>query len=187
MAGYNRIIMVGNLTKDPELRTVGTGSVCRLNLASNRQYKNRQTGAVTQEVCFVDADVWGAQADSCKTHLTKGSPVLVEGRLKLDSWKDAEGNTRSKHAIVADRVIFLNARDGADVHTEDGLGSLSESMQHTPSSSQSSYGRTSNVQAASSFDQSSFNKSRQTKSTPKGKDGVVFNDKPPFAEEDLPF
>ena len=108
MAGYNRIIMVGNLTRDPELKQLQSGTtVCRFGLASNRSFKNRQTGAVTQDVCFVDVDVWGAQAESCNQYLQKGRPVLVEGRLKFDSWKDAEGQTRSRYSIVAETVQFL--------------------------------------------------------------------------------
>lgn len=108
MASYNRIIIVGNLTRDPELRQLQSGvNVCRLGIASNRQFKNKQTGATTQDVCFVDIDVWGAQADSCNQYLQKGRPVLVEGRLKFDTWKDADGQTRSKHTIVAENVQFL--------------------------------------------------------------------------------
>lgn len=122
MAGYNRVIIVGNLTRDPELRQLQSGAnVCRLNIASNRQYKDRQTGSVTQEVCFVDVDVWGAQADSCKQYLQKGRSILVEGRLKLDSWKDAEGQARSKHSIVANTVQFLFGADqpaAAETETE---------------------------------------------------------------------
>jgi single-strand DNA-binding protein len=115
MAGYNRIIMMGNLTRDPELRQLPTGAtVCRFGMASNRQFKNRQTGAVTQDVCFVDVDVWGAQADSCNQYLQKGRPVLVEGRLKFDSWKDAEGQNRSKYSIVAETVQFLGGGQGGD-------------------------------------------------------------------------
>ncbi len=113
MAGYNRVIIMGNLTRDPELKQLASGvTVCRLNIASNRQFRDRQTGNMTQEVCFVDVDVWGAQAEPCKQYLQKGRPVLVEGRLKLDSWKDAEGQARSKHSIVASTVQFLFS--GAD-------------------------------------------------------------------------
>src|SRR5690349_24503797 len=89
MAGFNRVIMIGNLTRDPEYKQLTSGqAVCRLGLASNRQFKNRQSGDLVQEVCYVDVDVWGAQAESCRQYLTKGRPVLVEGRLKLDSWQD---------------------------------------------------------------------------------------------------
>lgn len=123
MAGYNRIIMIGNLTKDPEYRQLSSGqAVCRLNLASNRSYKNKQTGATVQEVCFIDIDVWGPQADNCRQYLQKGRPVLVEGRLKLDNWKEADGQARSKHSIVADRVVFLAASNGAELSSMDGLG-----------------------------------------------------------------
>lgn len=108
MAGYNRVIIVGNLTRDPELKQLPSGmSVCRLSVASNRQFKNRQSGAMVQDVCYVDVDVWGSQAESCNTYLQKGRPVLIEGRLKFDSWQDAEGKTRSKHSISADTVQFL--------------------------------------------------------------------------------
>ncbi len=117
MAGYNRVIMVGNLTRDPELKPSG---VCKLGIASNRQYKNKQSGATVQEVCFIDVDVWGPQAESCKQYLQKGRLVLVEGRLKLDSWKDNEGQARSKHVIVAERVVFLSS-GGAEVSSMEGL------------------------------------------------------------------
>ncbi len=129
MASYNRIIIVGNLTKDPELKQIGGGQqVCRMSIASNRQFKNRQTGAMTQEVCFVDVDVWGPQAESCKQYLAKGRPALVEGRLKLDSWKDSEGQTRSKHSIVAERVVFLGSSQAAELANMDGLGDEASSM-----------------------------------------------------------
>ena len=107
MASYNRVIMMGNLTREPEFKQLPSGqAVCRLGLASNRTFKNRQTGATTQEVCFVDVDVWGAQGENCHKYLEKGRPVLVEGRLKLDSWEQ-DGQKRSRHSIVADRVTFL--------------------------------------------------------------------------------
>jgi single-strand DNA-binding protein len=113
-AGYNRVVMVGNLTRDPEYKQLSSGqAVCRLGLASNRQYRNRQSGDMVQEVCFVDIDVWGAQAESCHQYLQKGRPVLIEGRLKFDSWEDQNGQTRSRHTVVADRVVFLSAQEFA--------------------------------------------------------------------------
>ncbi len=115
MADYNRIILVGNLTRDPDYKQLPSGQgICKLGLAANRQFKNRQTGDMVQEVCFVDVDVWGPQADSCNQYLEKGRAVLVEGRLKLDSWQDAEGNNRSKHSIVADRVVFLSTANNEE-------------------------------------------------------------------------
>ena len=110
MAGYNRVVLIGNLTRDPDYKQLTSGqAVCRLGLATNRQFKNRQTNSMIQEVCYIDIDVWGAQAESCRQYLQKGRPVLIEGRLKFDSWEDASGQTRSKHSVVADRVVFLSS------------------------------------------------------------------------------
>lgn len=115
VANFNRIIIIGNLTRDPEYKQQPSGQgLCKLGIASNRQFRNKATGAMTQEVCFIDISVWGPQAESCKQYLQKGRPVLVEGRLKFDNWKDAEGNTRSKHSIVAERVVFLGSRQDAE-------------------------------------------------------------------------
>lgn len=126
MANYNRIIMMGNLTRDPEMRQLPSGTtLCRFGLASNRQFKNRQTGAVTQDVCFVDVEVWGPQAEFCNQYLQKGRPVLVEGRLKFDSWKDAEGQNRSRYCIVADNVQFLGGGSQPE-HNSDAVNNDAE-------------------------------------------------------------
>jgi len=115
MADYNRIIMIGNLTRDPELKTLPSGqTVCKLGLAANRQFRNGQTGQMVQEVCFVDIDVWGRQAESCNQYLQKGRPVLIEGRLKFEQWQDNNGNNRSKHTITADRVVFLSQQAASE-------------------------------------------------------------------------
>ena len=115
MASYNRVVIMGNLTRDPDYRQLPSGQgICKLGLAVNRQFKNRQTGSMVQEVCYIDIEVWGAQAESCKQYLQKGRPVLVEGRLKFDTWEDQSGGTRSKHSIVADRVLFLGTAAGAE-------------------------------------------------------------------------
>lgn len=134
MAGYNRIIIVGNLTRDPDYKQLPSGqNVCRLGLASNRQFKNRQTGTMGQEVCYVDVDVWGPQADTCRQYLAKGRPVLVEGRLKFDTWQDPQGATRSKHSIAADRVVFLssNSGDSANVAAEFGAEPVESAPSYT--------------------------------------------------------
>lgn len=126
MASYNRIILVGNLTRDPEYKQLASGQgVCRLSIATNRQFKNRQSDALVQEVCYIDIDVWGAQADSCRQYLQKGRQVLVEGRLKYDTWQDQAGQTRSKHSVVADRVTFLSSQSGA-VESDDAAKDASE-------------------------------------------------------------
>ena len=102
MASYNRAILMGNLTRSPEYKEFSSGqAICRLGVAANRQFKNRQTNELMQEVCFMDVEVWGAQAASCNQYLEKGSSVLVDGRIKLDTWTDQNGQTRNKHVIVA--------------------------------------------------------------------------------------
>ncbi len=123
MASFNLVIVIGNLTRDPELKAVGNSQLCRFSVAVNRQFKNRQTGALVQEVCYIDVDVWGAIADSCQQYLQKGKQVLIEGRLKFDSWKDTDGKTRSKHSITADKVVFLGERQNSDSVMGDQLDS----------------------------------------------------------------
>lgn len=113
MASYNRIILVGNLTRDTEYKQLPSGQgICNFNIASSRPV-NKQIANATPDVCYIDVVVWGTQADNCRQYLSKGKSVLVEGRLKLDSWDDQNGQKRSKHSIVADRVIFLGTNDSA--------------------------------------------------------------------------
>lgn len=115
---FNKVIIIGNLTKDPELKQQASGlAVCRLSIASNREMKNKQTGAVASETCYIDVDVWGNQAENCRQYLAKGRPVLVEGRLKYDRW-ESEGQTKQRHSIVADRVVFLGSNQS---QAEDAL------------------------------------------------------------------
>jgi single-strand DNA-binding protein len=124
VANFNRVIIIGNLTRDPEYKQQPSGQgLCKLGIASNRQFKNKVTGVLSQEVCFIDVAVWGAQAESCSQYLQKGRPVLIEGRLKLDTWKDTEGNTRSKHTIVADKVVFLGSRQDSETGVPTDVGS----------------------------------------------------------------
>lgn len=111
MANFNRVILMGNLTRDPEYKQQPSGqALCRLSIASNRQFRNKQTGTLAQEVCYIDISVWGPQAESCRQYLAKGRPILVEGRLKFDSWKDNDGQAKQRHSIVADNVVFLGGQ-----------------------------------------------------------------------------
>jgi single-strand DNA-binding protein len=128
--------MAGNLTKDPDYKQQPNGqAVCRLSLASNRKFKNKQTGMLSQEVCYIDVDVWGAQAENCRQYLQKGRPVLIEGRLKLDTW-EAEGQTRRRHFIVADSVVFLGSSQQTENATEEvqlkRKGLLDSAMDESP-------------------------------------------------------
>lgn len=108
MRGFNRLIMMGRLTRDPQVKQLPSGtSVTDLALAVNETFKNRD-GDLADRVCFVDVSVWDKQAEACGQYLKKGSPVLVEGCLTLDRWETPDGQKRSKHRVRAGRVQFLN-------------------------------------------------------------------------------
>lgn len=107
MPSVNTVILGGNLTRDPEVRHTPQGkAVVNLGLAVNETYRTSD-GEKRESVCFVDVEAWGRQAETAGEYLKKGSPVLVEGSLKPDTWTDKEGNKRSKHKVRARRVQFL--------------------------------------------------------------------------------
>ena len=120
----NRITITGNLTRDPELRTLPSGTqVCNFGLASNRKYKGKD-GQMTEEVCFVDVVAFSQTADLIARYLSKGRKVLVDGRLKLDQW-EKDGQKRSKHSIVLDRFEFMDsAKGGGESGGGSGPGSV---------------------------------------------------------------
>ncbi len=102
----NRVLLLGNLTQDPETRYLPSGmAVCKLRLASNRRFRDK-SGETREETLFINVDVWGRQAENCQEYLRKGSEVFVEGRLKMESYQTQEGQNRSYIAITADRVQF---------------------------------------------------------------------------------
>jgi single-strand DNA-binding protein len=111
MRGYNRVIIAGNLTADPELKYTPKGTaIARLRLAVNRTYKT-DTGESREEVTFVDVDAWGQQGETISQFLRKGRPILVEGRLKMDTWDDkATGQKRSKLGVVLESFTFIDSR-----------------------------------------------------------------------------
>ena len=110
MASINRVVLVGNLTRDPELRTTPNGkSVCTLGLAVNEGYKN-DSGEWVEKANFFDIVVWGAQAESCSRYLSKGRPVAVDGRLSHRTWEDKDGGKRSKVEVIASTVQFLGSK-----------------------------------------------------------------------------
>ena len=112
MVSLNRVLLIGNLTKDPELRYTPSGTpVASLRLAVNSSFKD-QAGQRKEETCFVTVVVWSRQAETCHQYLKKGRPVFIEGRLIYRSW-EAEGKTRSTMEVRADRVQFLGAPPGA--------------------------------------------------------------------------
>ena len=112
MASFNKVFLMGNLTKDPELRYTPQGSaVVNLRMAVNRKYRNKNQ-ELKEEVCFITAVVWNKQAETCNQYLHKGSPVFVEGRLQSRSWEDNAGQKRSVIEVKAERVQFLGSGSG---------------------------------------------------------------------------
>lgn len=111
MASLNKVFLLGNLTRDPETKIVPSGTaVTSFGLAMNRTFTGKG-GDTRDDVCFITVLVWGKAAESCATFLKKGRQVLVEGRLQFRSW-EKDGQTRSVHEIVADRVQFLSPKPG---------------------------------------------------------------------------
>lgn len=111
MASLNKCFLLGNLTRDPEIRTTPRGtSVCLFGMAVTRTFKD-DTGKARDETTFVDIEAWGRQAEVCGKYLKKGRPCLVEGRLKLDSWTDEKtGGKRTKLKVVLENIQFLGDR-----------------------------------------------------------------------------
>ena len=112
---YNKIILVGNLTRDVDLRYSPTGTaIAKFGIATNRTYKDNVTGENKQETMFIDVTVFGRSAEIANQYLRKGSKVLVEGRLVLDQWVDSTGQKRSKHSVVAEKIQFMETKAEAE-------------------------------------------------------------------------
>lgn len=110
MANLNKVFLMGNLTRDPELRYIPSGTaVADFSIAINRFFKNKE-GTKTEDTCFVRVVVWANQAESCAKYLSKGRPVFIEGRLQSRSWEDKDGQKRSTMEVVAERVQFLGTQ-----------------------------------------------------------------------------
>ncbi len=121
MANFNKVILIGNLTRDPELRYTPKGTaIAKLGLAVNRTWKT-ETGETKEEVTFVDVDAFGRQAETIGQYLKKGRPILVEGRLKLDSWEDKQtGQKRNRLGVVLEAFQFLDSGGRASAGGEEG-------------------------------------------------------------------
>ena len=108
MASFNKVMLMGNLTRDPELRYTSNGSaVASFGLAVNRKFK--QGDELKEDVCFVDITVWGKQGENCAEYLSKGRPAFIEGRLQYSTW-ESDGQKKSKLEVVANAVQFLGSR-----------------------------------------------------------------------------
>ncbi|RJP27996.1 MAG: single-stranded DNA-binding protein [Candidatus Omnitrophota bacterium] len=131
MANLNKVLLIGNLTKDPELRYTPQGTaVVNIRLAVNRRFRNKNQEA-KEETCFITAVAWDKQAETCNQYLKKGSPVFIEGRLQSRSWEDNAGQKRSVIEVRVERLQFLgspSSRQAADQHQD-----LSVTDSHTES------------------------------------------------------
>ena len=126
MASYNKVILMGNLTRDPELRySANQTAICKFGLAVNRRFKDGQTGEWKEEPTFIDVTIFGARAEPFARYHTKGKPAFIEGTLRLDTWEDKQGGgKRSKLYVVADTWEFVGAggERGAGAATSTGAG-----------------------------------------------------------------
>lgn len=139
MASLNRVFLMGNLTRDPELRYTPSGTaVTNLRIAVNRRYKT-QSGELKEETAFITVVAWGKQAETCTQFLSKGKPIFVEGRLQMRSWEGQDGKTRSVLEVRASRVQFLGklpqaVEEIAETKEEESLEALlNEDIQNSSS------------------------------------------------------
>ena len=117
MSSYNRVILMGNLTRDPEVKFLDSGkAVAKFSLAVNRKYKTAD-GDKREEVAFIDCEAWGYTAENIGKFFAKGRPILVEGRLRMDKWEARDGSKRSKLLVVVDNFSFVDNK-GADAQPE---------------------------------------------------------------------
>ena len=125
MASFNKVMLMGNLTRDPELRyTSGGQAVCNFSLAINRYFNDKQ-GERKEETTFMRITVWGKQGENCAQYLSKGRSAFVEGRLQSRSWETEDGQKRSAVDVVADSVQFIGGRNDSSKPSADS-GAIAE-------------------------------------------------------------
>jgi single-strand DNA-binding protein len=123
MPNLNRVMLMGNLTRDPELRYLPSNmAVVNIGLAVNRRWRNQQ-GEQQEETTFVDCEAFGRTAEVINQYLRKGRPIFIEGRLRLDQWQDKEGNNRSKMKVVVETFQFVDSRGQGETDAEGAAGS----------------------------------------------------------------
>ncbi|MDR1614530.1 MAG: single-stranded DNA-binding protein [Campylobacteraceae bacterium] len=128
---FNRVILVGNLTRDIELRYTPSGiAICTTGIATNHRFK-KHDGSVGEEVMFIDITLFGRNAEIANQYLKKGSRTLIEGRLKLDSWTDQNGQKRSKHTITVDSMKMLESKSQDKNDSENFDEEYRQSAQNT--------------------------------------------------------
>lgn len=119
MSSMNYVILLGGLTRDPELRHTGGGlAIAKFSLAVSEKFKDK-TGKETESICYIDIDAWGKLGENCAHYLKKGSQALVQGKLQMEQWTGKDGTKRSKLSLRAADVQFLNRPPAREVETED--------------------------------------------------------------------
>ncbi len=119
MANFNKVILAGNLTRDPQLSYLPSNTpVAEFGLAINRKWRG-QNGEMREETCFVDCSCFGKQAETLNQYMTKGRPLLVEGRLQLQQWTAKDGTKRSKHEVIVEQFQFLGSAGGGGQRSEE--------------------------------------------------------------------
>lgn len=136
MASFNKVILLGNLTRDPETRVTANGNtICKLGMAVSRVYSTRD-GERKEETTFVDIDAFGKQAEVITKYMRKGRPLMVEGRLKLDQWETNDGQKRSKLGVILENFQFVGGRDdNAGAANSEGYESSSPPKNSAPAPS----------------------------------------------------
>jgi len=126
MSSFNKVILMGNLTRDPELRSLPSGTtVVNFGLAVSERWKDKTTGEQREEVCFVDVDAFGRQGEVVNEYFSKGKPILVEGRLRFRQWETDSGEKRSKLSVTLDRFSFVGSRQDSEFQDGDsGTGAI---------------------------------------------------------------
>jgi single-strand DNA-binding protein len=139
---YNKVILIGNLTRDVELRYTPSGTaVAKFGLATNRTYSDTVTKEKKQEVMFIDITMFGRSAETANQWLKKGKKVLIEGRLVLDQWTGNDGQKRSKHSVVAEKMQFMdnkNENSGAGNYNSGNYQNNNQSYNNQPQQPQQS-------------------------------------------------
>ena len=167
---YNRVILVGNLTRDIDLRYLQSGTaVGSTGIATNRRFKS-STGEQRDEVMFIDITFFGRTAEVANQYLRKGSKILVEGRLKLDSWEDPNGGKRSRHSIIVENMQMLDSRSSGNNQMDANTNSYSQPQQ------QQSYSSQANTSYSSQYNQQNHQQNTQTSSIPE----IDIDDEIPF-------
>lgn len=179
MANYNKIMLMGNLTRDPELSYLPSNTpVCKIGLAVNRRFR-RSDGEQGEETLFVDCTAFGRTGEVINQYLRKGRPIFIEGRLKLDRWEDQNGNPRSKHQVVIDTFQFVDS-GGGDGGSGGGGGGSDDYA------SGGSYQSRGNAAGGGSSG-GGYNQNRSRPAPANQPPEPSYDDAPPMGDDDIPF